>query len=147
MHAGGFEFLADEAESQEPAAEGVFGVVSFRSRRACRLAVQCLGAHCQAKLDVTFDLSRVKRCVECAELNGAGRTFRRECRMKVEQVVSAVVIVSACATPPVVGASSAVLVPKLGEGVHGRGLSAVECFEEAGLHGFTPAFAPAVADA
>lgn len=147
MHAGGFEFLSDEAQAEEPAPEGVFGVVGFRPRRACRLAVQCLGAHCQAKLDVAFDLSRMERCVECAELNGARRALCGESGMQVEQVVAAVVVMPACAAPPVVGASAVVLVPKLGEGVHGGRLLPVEDFEEIGLHRLAPAFAPAVTDA
>ena len=67
--------------------------------------------------------------------------------MQVEQVVAAGVVMSACAAPPVVGASAAVLVPKLGEGVHGGRFSAVEGFKEGRLHRLAPAFAPAVADA
>ena len=55
MHAGGFELLADESQTEEPAAEGVFRVVGFRSCGACRLAVQCLGTDGKAKLDVAFD--------------------------------------------------------------------------------------------
>ena len=147
MHAGGFEFLADEAESQKPASEGVFRVVGFRSGGACRLAVQSLGAHRKAKQDVAFDLSRVKRGVECAELNGRRGAFRGEGSVEVQQVVSTVVVMPGYAAPPVVGASAAVFVPKLGEGVHGCGFSAAEGFKEGGFYRLAPAFAPAVADA
>ena len=109
--------------------------------------MQSLGAHCQAKLDAAFDLSCVKRCVEGTELDGSGRAFCGEGRMQVEQVVAAMVVVSACTAPPVVRTSAAVLVPKLGEGVHGGRFSAVEGFKEGRLHRFAPAFAQAVADA
>ena len=43
--------------------------------------MQCLSADGKAKLDVAFDLSRVKRGVECTELNGSGRAFRYGCAM------------------------------------------------------------------
>ena len=67
--------------------------------------------------------------------------------MKVEQVVAAGVVMPACISPPVAGAPSAVFVPKLGEGIHGGRLPAVESCEEFRLHRLAPAFAPAVADA
>ena len=147
MHAGGFELFSDEAQAEEPAAEGVFRVVRFRSGRACRLAAQGLGADGKAKLDVTFDLSGMQRCVEGAELDSSCRALRGESGMQVEQVVAASVVMPACAAPPVAGTSTAVLVPKLGEGVHGCRLPAVEGCEELLLHRLAPAFASAVADA
>ena len=106
-----------------------------------------MGADGKAKLDVAFDLSGMQRCVEGAEFDGAGRAFRGEGGMQVEQVVAASIVMSACAAPLVVGASATVLVPKLGEGIHGGGLPAVEGCEELRLHRLAPAFAPAVADA
>ena len=118
-----------------------------RLRQFRQVGVECLGADGKAKLDVAFDLSCMKRSVEGAELNGTRRAFRGEGGVEIEQVISAMVVMPGCASPPVVGASTAVLVPKLGEGIHGCGLSAVEGFKESGLHRLAPAFAPAVADA
>ena len=67
--------------------------------------------------------------------------------MQVEQMIAAGVVMPASTSPPVTGTSSAVLVPKLGEGVHGCRLPAVESFEKGRFHRLTPAFASAVADA
>ena len=106
-----------------------------------------MGADGKAKLDVAFDLSGMERCVEGTELDGAGRTFCGEGGMQVEQMVAAGVVMPASTSPPVAGASTAVLVPKLGEGVHGGRLPAVESFEKGRFHWLAPAFASAVADA
>ena len=61
-------------------------------------------------------------------------------------MVAAGVVMPACAAPPVTGASIAVLVPKLGEGIHGGRLPAVEGIKEGRLYRLAPAFASAVAD-
>ena len=96
MHAGGFELFSDEAQAEEPAAEGVLRVVGMRARRAGRFGGQGLCAHGQAKLDVSLDLPGVEGCVEGAELDGVRRALRGEGRVEVEQVVAAVVVVQVC---------------------------------------------------
>ena len=80
---GGGELLADEAQAQQPAAEGVLGVVGFGPDRAGGLGGQRLVADGQAKLDVALDLPGVQCAVEGAELDGAFLPHRVE----VEQVM------------------------------------------------------------
>ena len=84
--AGGGEFVADEAQPQEPAAEGVLRVVRFGASRAGGARSEGLGADGEAKLDVDFDLARVEGRLESAELDGVCRTLGGEGRMQVEQV-------------------------------------------------------------
>ena len=84
--AGGGEFVADEAQPQEPAPEGVLRVVGLRTRRACGLGVQGLRTQGEAKLNVGLDPACVERPVEGAELDGVCRTLGGEGRVQVEQV-------------------------------------------------------------
>ena len=93
MCTGGFKFVADEAQAQEPAAEGVFRVVCDGTRGAGRLGVQGLRADGQAKLDVAFHLARVQCAVEGAKLDGVRGALGGKGRVKVEQVVAASVVV------------------------------------------------------
>ena len=121
MLAGGLEFVSDEAQLEEPAAEGVLRVVCLGSRGAGALRGQRLVADRQAELDVALDLPRVEGAVEGAELDGALLPHRVE----VEQAVAAAVVVLAGVPLPVAG-----VVPKLREGFHGLGLGEVQPCEE-----------------
>ena len=143
VQAGGFEFLADEAQAQEPASEGVLRVVGLRARCAGRLGGQGLCAHGQAKLDVGLDLPGVEGRVEGAELDGVCRALRGEGRVEVEQVVAAVVVVCRRAVAPVVAAATAVPVPNPGEGLEAGGLLVVERPQEGGLDRCAPLHAAA----
>ena len=139
VFAGGREFVSDEAQPEEPAAEGVLGVVGLGASRAGGARGQGLGADGQAKLDVGFDLARVEGGLEGAELDGVCRTLLGEGRVEVEQVVAAGVVVPKCAAPPVGVASVRVGVPDPCEVLHGLGLDAVQLLEEEGLDRFAPA--------
>jgi len=87
VQARGLEFIPDESQAQEPAAEGVLGVVRLRPRRAGGLGGQRLMADGQAKLDVAFDLARVECAVEGAELDGVRGPLGGKGRVQVEQVM------------------------------------------------------------
>ena len=68
---GGGELLADEAQAQQPAAEGVLGVVGFALARARAAHRQRLVGDGHGKLDEGFDLPGVHGAVESPELDGA----------------------------------------------------------------------------
>ena len=93
MLASGFELRADEAQPQEPAPEGVLGVIRLRARWACCLGGQGLCADGQAELDVCLDLAGMQRAVEGTELDGMCRAFGGEGRVEVEQVIARAVVV------------------------------------------------------
>ena len=81
----------------------------------------------QAKLDVAFDLARVERAVEGAELDGVRGPLGGKGRVQVEQVVAAQVVVGGGVPPPVRLPDAVVgLVPELCQRFHGVGLAAVE---------------------
>ena len=84
----GFEFFPDEAQLEEPAPEGVGGVVRLEAAgaRACR--GQGLVADGQAKLDVALYLPGVKCAVEGPELDGVcgPSDFRTVCPSLAETV-------------------------------------------------------------
>ena len=76
----GCEFLADEAQSEEPSAHRVLWVFGLLGLCACALDFLCHLAQCEAKLDVALELAgvdpillAVRRRVELekSELNGA----------------------------------------------------------------------------
>ena len=74
--AGGFVFVSDEAQPEEPAPEGVFGVIGNRASRAGGLAGQRLCADGEAQLDVGQYLVRVECAVEGTELDGVRGALR-----------------------------------------------------------------------
>ena len=135
---GGFKFVADEAQAEEPAPEGVLRVVRDRAGGACGLGVQGLGAYREAQLDVGLDLPGVECAVEGAELDGVRRALRGEGGVEVEQVVAAVVVVVQGAHSPVSAAAATVSVPNLREAVHGGGLGLVDRLEESGRNRLAP---------
>ena len=132
--AGGLEFFADEAQPEEPAPEGVGGVVGDRAGRARCAYAEGLEAHGRAKLDVGLDLARVHGAVEGPELDGAFLPHRVE----VEQVVAAGVVVGVCVVGPV-----GVVVPNPRELLGGLGLLPVQPGEEVLVDLLAPA-APAL---
>ena len=77
----GLEFCADEPQAEEPAPEGVLGVVCVGPGWAGGFGSQCLVADGEAQLDVGFDFARVECAVEGAELNGVCRALGGEGRV------------------------------------------------------------------
>ena len=74
--AGNFVFVADEAQLQKPASEGVFGVICNRAGRAGGFAAERLCADGEAQLDVGQYLLRVECAVEGTELDGVRGALR-----------------------------------------------------------------------
>ena len=138
MFAGGGELVPDEAQPEEPAAEGVLRVVGVRAGRARRLGVEGLLADGEAQLDVGLDFARVECAVEGPELDGVGGPLGREGRVEVEQVVAAVVVVRSRTPAPVAVGAVAEGVPDLGEGFHRGGLDPVDLPQEGGLDRAAP---------
>ena len=132
MFARGGELVADEAKPEQPAAEGVFGVVGLRAMRAGARTRERLVGDRHAQLDVSLYLARVKRRVEGAELDRP----LLEHAVQVEQVVAAGVVVLVRVALPVGCA-----VPEPRERCVAGGLRAVEPCQE----GLVDFLAPAVA--
>ena len=97
---GRLELWSDEAQPEHPASEGVFLVFGLLGLWARVFQFLCQLAHCEAKLDVSLHLTRVNPALasvvrvaelEKPELNGA----LRECRVKIEHMVAAVVVMLA----------------------------------------------------
>ena len=131
----GLELLADEAESEHPAPESVFFVVSLLRNRASVLKVFGKLAHSEAQLNVSLELSAmntalfaVMRLIELEE-SELDCAFC-ECGMEVEHVIAAHVVVGISAEIRVVS-----LVPDVGELVHSAGFFSVEPSEEDGVNG------------
>lgn len=57
---GGFKFLADEAEAEEPSSHGVFRILDLGFFGACGLDHHRHLAQCEAKLNVAFEFPCVK---------------------------------------------------------------------------------------
>lgn len=132
MCAGGLEFVAVEAKAQEPAAEGVGGVVGLGPGRAGRAHAQGLEGNRHAELDVALYLPGVKCAVEGAELD---RAFLPH-RVEVEQVVPAGVVVAVCVVSPV-----GVVVPNLCQLLGSARLLPVQALQKALVNLAAPAAA------
>ena len=117
--AAGLELVANQAEAEHPAAEGVFFIVRFGFPRRCFLLCQCLMGHGKAELDVGFDFTGVKGAVEKAELDGA---FGKG-GVEVQAVVAATVVMH-------VPSAGCFHVPEVGEFCHRRRPFLVQFFEE-----------------
>ena len=128
---GGLELLAVHAQPEEPAPEGVGGVVGDRAVRAGAGDRQGLVADREAQLDVGLDLPGVKGGVESPELDGALLPNGVE----VQEVVPGGVVVLVCVPFPV-----PVVVPNPGELLGGGRLPAVQGGEEVGVDGLAPPF-------
>ena len=87
MLAGGGELVADEAQPEEPAPEGVLRVVGIRAGRAGRFGLEGLRADGEAELDVGLDFPGVECAVEGPELDGVRRPLGGEGGVEVEQVM------------------------------------------------------------
>ena len=146
MLASGFELRADEAQTQEPAPEGVLGVIRLRARRACSLRGEGLCADGQAELDVCLDLAGMQRAVECAELNGVCWAFGGKCRMQVEQVIARTVVMVVGVDGPVRVATLAA-VPHRCETVHRGGFAQIDLPQKVGVDRLAPTLAAIGADA
>ena len=129
---GGLELLAVHAQPQEPAPEGVRGVVGDRAGRAGAGDRQRLVADREAQLDVGLDLARVEGGVEGPEFDGAFLPHRVE----VQQVVAAGVVVLVRVVLP-----AHVVVPDPGEILGGGRAAAVQCAQEVLVDGLAPAVA------
>lgn len=66
----GGKFVSDEAQTEEPAPEGVFRIIGDRARRAGRFGAQRLCADGEAQLDIRLYLACVECAVEGAEFDG-----------------------------------------------------------------------------
>ena len=128
------KLLSDESEAEEPSPHGVFRILVLLRFRACRPHVLCHLAECEAKLNVTLQLSCMDaslalRCrlieLEEPELDGA----LREGRMVVEHMVAAVVVVLRPAV-----ARSLRGVPNVRKLAHGLRLLAVDRLQEVRVH-------------
>ena len=75
---GGLKLLAVHAQPEEPAPEGVRGVVGGVAGRARRAHTQRLKGNGHAELDVALNLARVERAVEGPEFDGAFLPHRVE---------------------------------------------------------------------
>ena len=87
VEAGGLELVADEAQPEEPAAEGVLRVVGDRAGRAGGLRCQGLEGNGHAELDVGFDFPGVECAVEGPEFDGVCRALGGKGRVEVEAVM------------------------------------------------------------
>ena len=121
MFPGGFKFIAVHFQPQEPAPEGVGGVVGFCAARARCAYREGLVGNRHAQLDVGLDFARVKCAVEGPELNGA----LLEHTVQVQQVVAALVVMLVGAVFPIL-----VGVPKPGEFLGAGRAAAVQGLKE-----------------
>lgn len=132
---GGLEFVPDQAQAEQPAAEGVLLVIGNYRLVGSGPLGEGLVAYSQAELDVGFDFPSVGGRVEAAEFHGA----LGEYAVEVQHAVPGLGVVDA--------ALIATIVPDRFELVAGGGLAGVQPVHEGRVCLLAPLLRPGGFDA